>query len=111
MPINDDVSDAANRVRQENIFYVKGILTAHTLMPVWQASRLWFAQCEATELVINFSQLRTSDSAGLALVITWLQYAKAQHKQLWLDYFPATLLAIAKAARLEALFADNLRLR
>jgi phospholipid transport system transporter-binding protein len=47
------------------------------------------------DIVIDFSQVKQSDSAGLALLIEWLKMSKTGHAQLRFENIPAQLLTLA----------------
>lgn len=48
------------------------------------------------DVVIDFTQVDQSDSAGLALVIEWLKSAKTAQRQIKFSHIPTQLLTLAK---------------
>ncbi len=54
-------------------------------------------------LIFDFSQVISSDSSGLALMIEWIKYANLHNLPIQFTHLPEDLIAIARAARLEAL--------
>jgi phospholipid transport system transporter-binding protein len=53
------------------------------------------------ELVIDFSQVNQSDSAGLALLIEWLKVAQQLNKTCKFSDLPEQLLTLAKLSGFE----------
>jgi phospholipid transport system transporter-binding protein len=53
------------------------------------------------EIVIDFSQVKQSDSAGLALLIEWLKIAKQTNKSCKFKHLPQQLLTLAKLSGFE----------
>lgn len=47
-------------------------------------------------VVIDLSQVQTTDSAGLALLIEWIKLSKAHNAQLEFKHIPAQLLTLAQ---------------
>ncbi len=48
------------------------------------------------EVIIDFSKINQSDSAGLALIIEWLKNAKTAQKICKLHHLPTQLLTLAQ---------------
>ena len=60
------------------------------------------------EIYIDFSQLKSSDSSGLALIIEWLKYAMSQKKYIQFNHLSQDLQSIVKVSGLESLiFSDT----
>jgi phospholipid transport system transporter-binding protein len=49
-----------------------------------------------SELVIDFTDINNSDSAGLALIIEWLKMSKEAQKKIRFKNIPQQLLTLAK---------------
>jgi len=80
---------------------VSGELDFSNVMSLYWKS---LPQLEAREkLVFDFSQVKTSDSAGLALIIEWIKFATAQNKSIQFNHISSDLMSIAKAAGLDHL--------
>jgi phospholipid transport system transporter-binding protein len=47
-------------------------------------------------IILDLSQVHTTDSAGLALMIEWLKYCKKNTMELHFENIPLQLLALAK---------------
>lgn len=54
-------------------------------------------------LIFNFADLKTSNSAGLALIVEWQRYAKQHNKRIEFRNVSSQLQSIAEAAGLEAI--------
>lgn len=75
-------------------FLISGDLDFTTVPGVWKASQLKFARTRS--LVIDFSGVVRSDSAGLALLIEWMRYAKTNDTSLQFLNLPDQMLQIAQ---------------
>ncbi len=54
---------------------------------------------------VDLSGLTSTDSAGLAVLLTWVQRARANGQQLRFDGLPPQLAAIARVCGVEAMLA------
>ncbi|WP_428355483.1 STAS domain-containing protein [Methyloprofundus sp.] len=75
-------------------YIIKGDLTFSTINKA-SAKALNFAQSPSS-INIDLQQLGKIDSAGLALLIEWIKFARAYQTQLRFDHIPAQLTALAK---------------
>lgn len=86
---------------QENKFLVTGDLDFSNVMSVYAKSLPQLNDCP--ELEFDFSQLKSSDSSGLALIIEWLKFAKRYNKSIRFMHLSPDLMLIAKAAGIDQL--------
>jgi phospholipid transport system transporter-binding protein len=77
---------------------VAGEINFVTAVSLWQESLPLLAK--SNELIFNFSQVTTSNSAALALLLEWLKYAKQNNKSISFEQLPEQLVSIAKVAGL-----------
>ncbi len=49
-----------------------------------------------SNIIMDFSQVHSSDSAGLALLIEWIKLSQAAQRQLKFRYLPEQLLTLAQ---------------
>ncbi len=78
---------------------VSGELDFSNVMSLYRKS---LPQLEAREkLVFDFSQVKTSDSAGLALIIEWIKFAAVHNKSIQFNHVSSDMMSIAKAAGLD----------
>ena len=56
-----------------------------------------------TDLIFDFSQLHSSHSAVIALMVEWMEFAKKHQKKIVFNHLPQGVLSIAKAAGLDQL--------
>ena len=76
-----------------------GELDFSNVMAVYRKSLLQLANCP--EFNFDFSQLKSSDSSGLALVIEWIKLAKQKNKRVRIRHLSQDLLSIARVAGLD----------
>lgn len=89
-------------IQEENgLLSIKGKLSFSEVMHVWEASLPWLKK-QAT-LLLDLGQVGVCDSAGLALVLEWIKYAKAHQKTIRFSNMPAQLMSIAKVSGLQTL--------
>ena len=55
------------------------------------------------EYHFDFSQLASSDSSSLALIIEWMKLAKNRNKKIYFHHLPEKLLSIARVSKLESI--------
>lgn len=94
------MQNKADIMLRDNQFYLIGDLDFSNVMSVFQKSLALFENHSA--LVLNFSELTSSNSAGLALLMEWAQYARKQDKTLEYRHFPSRLQSIAEAAGVDS---------
>jgi phospholipid transport system transporter-binding protein len=82
-------------------YLVSGELTLDSASAVLAESGPLFDK--APQLDIDLAQVSRADSAGLALLITWMRQAKQSDKNISFTHLPAQMLAIAKASGLDAI--------
>jgi phospholipid transport system transporter-binding protein len=87
---------------QDNQFLISGDLNFTNVMSVYKKSLQQSQQCP--ELTFNFSQLKSSDSAGLALIIEWIKLAKQLNKPVRFTHLSADIMSLAKAAGIDGMF-------
>jgi len=87
--------------KQDHAFLVTGDINVTNVMSVYRKSLACLRQCP--EWQFDFSQLQSTDSSGLALIIEWIKYAKQCRKPIRFTALPQELLSIAKAAGLDNL--------
>ena len=56
-----------------------------------------------TAVEVNLSGVTSTDSAGLAVLLTWVERARANGQTLRFDALPAQLLAIARVCGVESM--------
>jgi phospholipid transport system transporter-binding protein len=84
-------------------FRIDGALSFATVPGILAASDVAFA--EQADLSVDLAGVTHADSAGLALLLLWVQRARARAHALVFVHPPAALLGIAKLAEVEDLLA------
>jgi phospholipid transport system transporter-binding protein len=90
---------------QGNQFHVSGDLNFANVMSIYQKSLSQVNQC--SELIFDFSQLTSSNSAGLALIIEWIKLSKQISKPIHFNHLPDDIMSIAKAAGVDGMFNEK----
>lgn len=89
---------------QDNRFLIRGDLNFRNIMSVYNQSLPQLQQCP--ELIFDFSQLKSSDSSGLALIMEWIKLCKRMKKPVKFINLPEEMVSIAKAAGMDELFGS-----
>ena len=79
---------------EQNILSLSGDLNFLNVMSVYQKSLAFLSRCPA--LTFDFSQVSSSDSSGLALMIEWIKYTRHHRTQITFKNIPEQLLNLAK---------------
>lgn len=82
-------------------FRVSGVLDATTAGEVLRQSEQRFADAE--RLDVDLGGVAESDSAGLALLIEWVRWARQGQRQICFANVPAQINALAKISEVEDL--------
>lgn len=84
---------------------VSGELTFATARDARQVGTLVLEGSRAPELVIDCAGVTRGDSAGLAVLLDWLAWARRKSRPVRLEHLPASLVAIAKISEVDGLLA------
>jgi phospholipid transport system transporter-binding protein len=79
--------------KSSNGFKILGFINFDTVMSLHKQGIELFKNCENIHL--DFSNVVHVDSSAITLLLNWLRFAKAKHKQLVCDNLPGQLLEIA----------------
>ncbi len=85
-------------------FSVIGALNFESTPDLYQCSRAQFK--DATQILIDLSGVTQADSAGLALLIEWMRWARANNHQIGFENSPAQLVALARISDIDELLAN-----
>jgi phospholipid transport system transporter-binding protein len=91
----------ANIVASDNLLVVSGELVFQTVMTVWEASLPLLANQSA--LQFDLAGVTLSNSAGVALILEWMKFAKLHNKVIKFHNTPAQLLSIISVSGLETM--------
>lgn len=94
----------ATIVEEQNCLMVSGTLNFQTIVALWKQSLPLLAK--HASININLSQVTTSNSAGLALLIEWLKYGKRENKTVTFSNVPTQIQAIASVAGIDSMLMD-----
>jgi phospholipid transport system transporter-binding protein len=83
---------SAGIVFQNDFFVVSGELNFTTVVALWNNSLRLLTQ--APQLNFDFTQVTASNSAGLALILEWMKYAKQHNKSIRFNNIPKQLNSI-----------------
>jgi len=84
---------------------VTGELTFATARAARQVGTLVLEGSRAASIVVDCAGVTRADSAGLAVLLDWLAWAKRKSKPVKFENLPASLVAIAKISEVDGLLA------
>jgi phospholipid transport system transporter-binding protein len=87
------IPTVAHIIADNGRLIVSGQLNFATIKKLWKASLPLLAS--QTELHFDLSKVLSSNSAGIALLIEWMKYAKQHQKTITFERIPAQLQSIA----------------
>lgn len=90
------MSQAFGIVNQKGRLVVSGDLNFMTVPLLWEQSLSLLAAL--SELNFDLENITSSNSAGLALLIEWMKYAKNSQKKICFHHIPSQLGSIVSAA-------------
>ncbi len=83
----------------EGRYRVSGDLGFETVPAVWRQSQV--ALADSSQAVIDLGGVAQVDSAGLALVVEWLRWARSKGKSLSFTTVPTSLMALARISEVD----------
>jgi len=97
------MSQARLQSQSPGEFSLTGDLSFETVPGLVASGRQLFSG--ADEVRLNLAGVGRSDSAGLALLVSWLRLARQQGKQLSLQEIPQQLIGLARVSGVEHILA------
>ena len=85
--------------REDGCFVLSGNINFQTVPVIWREGVEMFKN--APSLVLDLQGIDRSDSAGLALLIEWMRFARNLNRPISYMNMPAQMLAIARASSLD----------
>ena len=90
-------------------FAVLGELVFATARRISERAIHEFSACTARSLAVDLSGVRVADSAGLAVLIVWLEWAHAHTRELTFSGVPAGIRALARISEVEGVLEKAVR--
>lgn len=98
------VSEEAIMKRQDDNRWGRTDSAETPVVNVRQMTRTPLESPALSDLIVDFSGLQTPDLAGLTLLLTAQQLAKAERRQVWLKDLPERTWQLLQALGLDGLF-------
>src|SRR5687767_4653181 len=99
------MSDQANITLSNERLLVAGDINFVTVVDLWNDSLPLLTNL--SHFLFDFSQVNSSNSAGLALLLEWIKYAKNQGKSIELQNLPQQIFSIASVAGVEHMLVNQ----
>jgi phospholipid transport system transporter-binding protein len=88
-------------------FSISGAMTFGTVTAILECSKELFDDLPVLE--VDLSGVSEADSAGLALLLEWINWARAYEREIRYTGIPAQTLAIARISEVEELLHEGER--
>jgi len=85
--------------------FISGDLDFNNVMIIYEKSLDLILNCP--ELIFDLSALRSSNSAGLALLVEWIKLSEQRNKSITFKHLSKHLVSLAKAAGIAGLLREN----
>ena len=96
------MNTAQIQLTQDNTLALSGVLNVATVTSLWEQSKSLLMRAP-TPLCIDLKDVSASDSAGVALLIAWVRYLRAQKKTLQFVHLPEQMRAIMHVSGLDTI--------
>jgi phospholipid transport system transporter-binding protein len=90
---------------EDGQFLISGDLGFFNILSIYNKSLEPSRNCP--ELIFDFSQLKSSDSAGLALIVEWIKLAKHLNKPIRFTHLSEDIMSLAKAAGMDGMLSKD----
>jgi phospholipid transport system transporter-binding protein len=97
------MSSTAAIVEEKNRLIVSGELNFETVAVLWKQSLPLLVKYP--HINIDLSQITSSNSAGLALLLEWLKYGKRENKVITFSGIPQQLQSLAAIAGVDLIIS------
>ncbi|HTM63642.1 MAG TPA: STAS domain-containing protein [Gammaproteobacteria bacterium] len=87
-----------------NAATIYGDLDFSNVMSIYQQSQKLFTAPQS-EIIIDFIELKSTNSAALALIINWMRLAKKQKKNIQFRNLSNDIMSLAKSSGLDKVIA------
>jgi len=102
----DSTSTPSLIEHQSGIYQLAGPLGFDSVMGLAQAGRSAITGSDE-KVIFDLSKVTVVSSAGLALLISWLRYARTHGKHLHFTHIPDSLIGLARVSGLSHLLLEN----
>lgn len=92
---------------KDNKFHLTGDLDFSNVMTIYNKSLKQMR--DQSTLTFDFAALKSSNSAGFALLIEWIKFAKKNNLPIYFENLTQDILAIAKTTGIDKLIANMQR--
>lgn len=96
------MAESASIIQQGGRLIVSGDLNFATVAILWEKSQSFLFSLPALDF--DLSQVSSSNSAGLALLVEWIKYANRANKPIKFTEVPSQLKSILSASGMDGRF-------
>lgn len=90
------------------VMTLSGVLDHQSVLDVTQQGQLWLSKSTAQDCLLDLGSVTYSNSAGIALLLSWLRTARKYKKNLQIISLPNNILTLAQVSGLDELLKQHM---
>lgn len=87
----------------DGVMTLSGVLDHQSVLDVTQQGQLWLSNSTTQDCLLDLGSVTYSNSAGIALLLSWLRAARKYKKNLRIISLPDNILTLAQVSGLDEL--------
>jgi len=92
-----------------NMLTLSGVLDHQSVLDVTGQGQLWLSNLTAQDCYLDLGSVTYSNSAGIALLLSWLRTARKYKKNLRIISLPENILTLAQVSGLDELLKQQIK--
>lgn len=96
-----------NVIINDNVLTLSGVLDHQSVLDASPQGQLWLETATAQDCYLDLGWVTYSNSAGIALLLSWLRTARKYKKNLRIIYLPDNILTLAQVSGLDDLLKQQ----
>ncbi|HCS64277.1 MAG TPA: anti-anti-sigma factor [Cellvibrio sp.] len=90
------------------VMTLSGVLDHQSVLDITQQGQLWLSNSTAQDCLLDLGSVTYSNSAGIALLLSWLRTARKYKKNLQIISLPKNILTLAQVSGLDELLKQHM---
>lgn len=93
----------------DSVLSLSGVLDHHSVLDAIQQGQLWLRTSTEQDCYLDLGLVTYSNSAGIALLLSWLRTARKYKKKLRFISLPENISALAQVSGLDELLKQQIK--
>lgn len=98
-----------NVIINDNVLTLSGVLDHQSVLDASPQGQLWLGTSATQECYLDLGLVTYSNSAGIALLLSWLRTARKYKKNLRIISLPDNISALAQVSGLDELLKQQIK--